>query len=138
MQLTDNPDSYLVLRSDILDPSTETRLALLAGAQLVVDSERMWHSVWQVGPEPRYCLIKSCESGPELEAWINSLHPATNAPSGPIDPVRAAESELKAQERRAARSAFYGYDPSEVYSEAYQELRGTRPFSSAPPRIFVW
>ena len=61
MQLTDNPDSYLVLRSDILDPSTETRLALLAGAQLVVDSERMWHSVWQVGPEPRYCLIKSCE-----------------------------------------------------------------------------
>ena len=118
MQLTDNRDSYMVLRSDILDPSTETRLALPAGAQLVVDSERMWHSVWHVGPEPRYCLINSFESGPELEAWINGLNPVTNVPSGPIDPVMAAASEPQAQERRAARAEFYGYDPSAVYSEA--------------------
>ena len=118
MQLTDNKDSYMVLRTDILDPSTETRLALPAGAQLVVDSERMWHSVWHVGPKPRYCLINSFESGPELEAWIDSLHPVTKVASGPIDPVPAAASELEAQERRAARTTFYGHDPSAVYSEA--------------------
>ena len=40
-ELTHNPDSYMVLREDINDPSTETRIALPAGAQLLVDSERM-------------------------------------------------------------------------------------------------
>ena len=52
MQLTHNPDSVMVLREDIDDPSTETRISLPAGAQLVVDSERMWHSVWHQGDEP--------------------------------------------------------------------------------------
>ena len=118
MQLTDNPDSYMVLRTDINDPSTETRLALPAGAQLVVDSERMWHSVWHVGDRPRYCLINSFESGPELEAWISSLNPVTWVPTVEINSTFAAENEGEAQERRAARTAFYGYDPSAVYSEA--------------------
>ena len=36
-------------RRDVADPSTETRIALPAGAQLVVDSQRMWHSVWHPG-----------------------------------------------------------------------------------------
>lgn len=90
MQLTDNADSIMALREDVRDPSTETRLRLPAGAQLVVDSERMWHSVWHTDSQPRYCLINSFESGPELEA----------------------------HERRDACTAFYGYDPSAVYSQA--------------------
>lgn len=118
MQLTDNPDSYMVLREDIDDPSTETRISLPAGAQLVVDSERMWHSVWHVGDEPRYCLITSFESGPALEKWIFANKPVTSVPSGALDPTDAAAGEELAQSRRAARTAHYGYDPTRVYSEA--------------------
>ena len=118
MQLTDNPGSFMVLRHDINDPSTETRIALPAGAQLVVDSERMWHSVWHVGDEPRYCLITSFESGPALEKWIFEHNPVTHVPSEPLDEGIAAASEQEAQTRRAARTAHYGYDPTMVRSEA--------------------
>ena len=97
---------------------SETRLALPAGAQLVVDSERMWHSVWHVGDEPRYCLINSFESGPALEKWIFERNPQTLVPSPPLEADFARESEEEAQTRRAARTAHYGYDPSRVYSEA--------------------
>jgi hypothetical protein len=118
MQLTDNPDSYMVLREDINDPSTETRIALPAGAQLVVDSERMWHSVWHVGRDPRYCLITSFESGPELEAWIMRNNPVTRVESPALDANFAAQSEAEAQRRRAGRTDYYGYDPTDVRSEA--------------------
>ncbi len=118
MQLTDDPGSFMVLREDIDDPATETRIALRAGAQLVVDSERMWHSVWHAGPRPRYCLITSFESGPALEKWIFERSPVARAHVFPIDPGFAAASEDEARTRRAARTAHYGYDPSRVYSEA--------------------
>lgn len=118
MQLTDNPNSCMVLREDINDPGTETRLALPAGAQLVVDSERMWHSVWHAGDEPRHCLITSFESGPELEKWIWERNPRPIVPSQAVDAGFAAASEEEAQRRRAARTAYYGYDPTEVRSEA--------------------
>lgn len=72
LQLTDNPDSYMILREDKDDPSTESRIPLPAGAQFVVDSERLQHAVWHPGPEPRYALIVSFESGPALERWIES------------------------------------------------------------------
>ena len=117
MQLTDNPGSYMILREDIDDPSTETRLALPAGAQLIVDSERMWHSVWHVGDEPRYCLINSFESGPALEKWMFERNPIAKVESAPLDPAFAKAMEDEAQQRRAARTAHYGYDPSRVYSE---------------------
>ena len=118
MQLTDNPGSVMVLRQDIADPSTETRIALPAGAQLVVDSERMWHSVWHVGDEPRYCLITSFESGPALEKWIFERNPVTHVASAPLPEGVAESSEVEAQRRRAARTAHYGYDPTTVRSEA--------------------
>ena len=118
MQLTDDRRSVMVLREDIHDPSTETRIALPAGAQLVVDSERMWHSVWHTGSEPRYCVITSFESGPELEAWINANNPRTKVDSVMIDAGFAEVQEASAQARRAARTAHYGYDPTEVRSEA--------------------
>ena len=118
MQLTHNPDSVMILREDINDPSTETRISLPAGAQLVVDSERMWHSVWHQGDEPRYCLITSVESGPELEKWIWENSPTTKVDSAFLDQGTAVEGEVTAQERRAARTAYYGYDPTTVMSEA--------------------
>ena len=72
LQLTDNPDSYMIVREDKNDPSTESRIALPAGAQFIVDSQRLQHAVWHPGPEPRYALIVSFESGPELASWIEN------------------------------------------------------------------
>ncbi len=72
LQLTHNPDSYMIVREDPDDPSTESRIPLPAGAQFVVDSERLFHAVCHPGPEPRFALIVSFESGPELEQWIES------------------------------------------------------------------
>ena len=117
MQLSDNPDSQMVLRHNIDDPSSEVRISLPAGAVLVVDSERMWHSVWHVGAEPRYCLITSFESGPELEKWIWENEPVNTVVSPAMDESFASASEAEAQSRRAARTEFYGYDPTEVRSE---------------------
>ncbi len=118
MQLTHNPDSYLVLREDINDPSTETRIPLPAGAQVMVDSERMWHSVWHQGDEPRYCLITSYESGPELEKWLEDNGATVEVDTPELDEDFAKASEEEAQQRRDARTAFYGYDPTTVRSEA--------------------
>ncbi|MGH2683707.1 MAG: hypothetical protein ACRDIX_10785 [Actinomycetota bacterium] len=78
LQLTDNPDSYMIVRDERHDPSTESRIALPAGAQFVVDSERLWHAVWHSDDrytEPRYALITSLESGPELQSWIETQLP---------------------------------------------------------------
>jgi len=118
MQLTHNPDSVMILREDINDPSTETRISLPAGAQLLVDSERMWHSVWHQGDEPRHCLITSVESGPALEKWVFENSPRTKVDSAFLDQGEAFRGETVAQERRAARTEYYGYDPTMVMSEA--------------------
>lgn len=78
LQLTDNPDSYMILREDADDPSTEHRIPLPRGAQFVVDSERLHHVVWhdvEKYDQPRYAVIASFESGPELESWITSQLP---------------------------------------------------------------
>ena len=77
LQLSDDPDSYMILREDKDDPSTEVRIPCPAGAQFVVDTERLWHAVWHTGDKPRYGLIVSFESSDELEAWMKSeMEPA--------------------------------------------------------------
>jgi hypothetical protein len=78
LQLTDNPDSYMIVREEKDDDSSESRIPLPRGAQFIVDSERLWHAVWhndQKYTEPRYAVIASFESGPELERWIQSQLP---------------------------------------------------------------
>jgi hypothetical protein len=76
VELTDNPDSYMLLmdndESGLPDPSTERRVPLAKGARFVVDTQRLWHVVVHNGTAPRYALITSFESGPVLEAWIDS------------------------------------------------------------------
>jgi hypothetical protein len=72
LQLTDDPDSSMILRRDKDDRDTEVRIPLARGAQFVVDSERMWHGVHHRGPEPRYALIVSFESGEALQRWIDA------------------------------------------------------------------
>jgi hypothetical protein len=80
LELTDNPDSYMLLMdtgSDGLpDPTTEIRVPLHRGARFVVDTQRLWHVVVHNGKAPRYALITSFESGPDLERWIDSQLPA--------------------------------------------------------------
>lgn len=116
--LTDDTESYMILRDDVTNPSTETRIALPAGARIIVDSERMWHSVWHQGDAPRYCLITSYESGPELEKWIFANDPTHSVEAPRLDPEFASRQEREAQARRSARTQRYGYDPTTVRSEA--------------------
>lgn len=116
--LTDDETSYMVLREDIDDPSTQTLIALPAGARIVVDSQRMWHSVWHDGDEPRYCLITSYESGPELEKWIFANGPTVDVETPELDEEMVAQAEVQAQDRRRKRTERYGYDPTTVRSEA--------------------
>ncbi len=106
--LTDNPDSYMVLREDKNDPETETRIPLPAGAQVIIDTQRLWHAVWHPGPEPRYCLITSWESGPELGAWIRARHPISRVDNAPLDPAFLAEAQDEVARRRAAKEAASG------------------------------
>ena len=80
LELTDNPDSYMVLmeqRDGLPDPATEVRIPLHRGSQFVVDTQRLWHVVIHPGDAPRYALITSFESGPALDAWIRSQLPRT-------------------------------------------------------------
>jgi hypothetical protein len=76
VELTDNPDSYMLVMDNgadgLPDPSTEQRIPLHRGARFVVDTQRLWHVVVHNGDAPRYALITSFESGPELEAWIEA------------------------------------------------------------------
>jgi hypothetical protein len=113
--LTDNPDSLMILREDKDDPATETRVPLPAGAQVVIDTQRLWHAVWHPGPEPRYCLITSWTSGPELDAYLTAKHAVPRIDVAPLDPGFVAESEAIAQKRRddrAAALAARGQDPA--------------------------
>jgi hypothetical protein len=81
VELTDHPDSYMLLMDNgpdgLPDPSTEIRVPLGRGARFVVDTQRLWHVVVHNGNAPRYALITSFESGPELERWIDSQLPVS-------------------------------------------------------------
>ena len=113
--LTDNPDSMMLLRKDKDDPSTETRIPLPAGAQVIIDTQRLFHAVWHPGSEPRYCLITSWESGPQLDAYIAAHHPIAQVESPFLSPEQIAAGEQEAADRRAARAAALaarGQDPT--------------------------
>ncbi|MGI9197589.1 MAG: hypothetical protein ACR2KE_09045 [Candidatus Nanopelagicales bacterium] len=115
--LTDNPDSYMILREDKDDPSTETRIPLPAGTQVIIDTQRLWHAVWHGGPDPRYCLITSWESGPELAAYIRARHPRSRVESAPLDPAFVTAAQEEVDHRRAAKVASSGA-MADVMSEA--------------------
>lgn len=109
LNLTDDPGSLLILREDRFDPATEVRLPLPAGSRIVVDTQRFWHAVWHRGAAPRYSLITSWTSGPELDAFIATHHGDAHAPSIALDQktVDDAQVELhrRIEERRRAFEA---------------------------------
>jgi hypothetical protein len=75
LNLTDDPDSFMVLRDVKDDPATESRIALPAGATVLIDTERLFHAVCHASDTPRFSLITSFESGPELEKFVDSHLP---------------------------------------------------------------
>ena len=72
MELTDDPASVLVVRPAEFDRKGETRIPLPRYQQVVVDSEALYHGGYHAGPQKRYAVIVSVESGPALERWIQS------------------------------------------------------------------
>jgi hypothetical protein len=103
--LSDDPDSVLILREDRFDPETEVRIALPAGAQFIVDTQRFWHAVWHQGPEPRYALITSWESGPELDAYIQKHNGTNRYQSAPLDRQLVDDAQAEVRRRLAERAA---------------------------------
>jgi hypothetical protein len=85
--LTDDADSFLTLREDRFDPTNEVRIALPAGTQVIVDTQRFW------------------QSGPLLDAYIEKHH-GTNVHENPYlapELIEAAEADV--QRRLAERAA---------------------------------
>ena len=98
--LTDDRDSMMILRDDPADASTETRIPLPAGAQLIIDTQRLWHAVWHPGPAPRYCLITSWESGPALASYVAAHHGVSRVASPPLAPELVAEARAVVDAQR--------------------------------------
>lgn len=103
--LSDDADSYLILRKERFDSSTEVRLALPAGGQLIIDTQRVWHATWHKGPEPRYSLITSWESGPALDAYIEKYHGHNDHVNAPLDQRVIDDGDVSVQRRLAERTA---------------------------------
>jgi len=72
LELNAPEGSEFILREVRDDPATESRIPLHPGRQLVIDTERLYHVVHNPGPNPRYALITSFESGEPLNRWIES------------------------------------------------------------------
>ena len=112
--LTNDTDSLMVLREVKDDPSTETLVPLPAGAQVIIDTQRLYHAVWHPGPDPRYCLITSVESNQGLDDWITERHPTVHAESPQLDPALIAAAQAEAEAKAASRAAAIaarGKDP---------------------------
>jgi hypothetical protein len=112
--LTDDAESCLILREDRFNPAGEIRIPLPAGAQVIVDTQRFWHAVWQKGPEPRYCLITSWESGPRLDEYI-ARHDGTSENTDlPLEQVVIDDAQAAVHRRLSERSAALTA-PAEYY-----------------------
>ncbi|MGF6822236.1 hypothetical protein M2317_001140 [Microbacterium sp. ZKA21] len=109
LNLTDDADSLMILREDRFDPATEVRLPLPVGSRVIVDTQRFWHAVWHRGSAPRYSLITSWTSGPELDAYIAAAHGDPHAQSVTLDQqlIDDAQVEMhrRIEERRRAFEA---------------------------------
>jgi hypothetical protein len=79
LELTNDDSSRLVVRKEEFDKASEAQIPLPRYAQLVVDSQWLYHGGYHHGPGTRYAVISTFESGPELERWIDSQLPSSVA-----------------------------------------------------------
>lgn len=131
--LTDDPDSFIVLRQDRTDPATEVRIALPAGAQLIIDTQRLWHAVTHRGSKPRFCLITSWESGPELDAYIAKHHGVNRVESVPLSQKMLDAGQYEQARRDAPRGGFYTDWVRPITRRAESIFRRSRPSPIKPP-----
>ena len=103
--LTDDSNSFMILREDRFDPTTEIRLALPAGAQVIIDTQRFWHATWHAGDAARYNLITSWESGAALDAYIEKHHGRNDHVNAPLDQAIIDDAQATVQRRLAERAA---------------------------------
>jgi hypothetical protein len=103
--LSDDADSCMLLRRDRFDPSSEVRIALPAGAQLIIDTQRFWHATWHRGLQPRYNLITSWESGAALDTYIEKYHGNNDIVSLPLEQGVIDDAQASVQRRLAERAA---------------------------------
>ena len=75
LQLTDDPESALVLRPHQFDRANEVQVPLRKGTQVILDSEAIFHSGYHKGPDTRYALIVSLESTEHLDDWVRGQLP---------------------------------------------------------------
>lgn len=68
--LTDDPGSALILRRSAFDRGSEVAISMHRNRMAVVDSQALLHGAHHAGDRPRYALITTFESSPELEAWM--------------------------------------------------------------------
>jgi hypothetical protein len=93
LELTDSPHSHMILRENEFSKSSELRIPLHKGAQMIIDSENLFHSVHHdqgKHDHVRYGVIVSLESCPALEKWIETQMPAT-----PLSPSWAKSYKKK-------------------------------------------
>lgn len=69
VQLTDNPRSMLMVRSERDDASSEQQIPLHRGTCIIFDADRLWHTVWHPEDSVRYALVMSFESSPQVDEW---------------------------------------------------------------------
>ena len=80
----------------------------------MIDPQRLWHAVWHPGDKPRYCLITSYTSGPELGAYLADKHAITQVDSVPMTEAEIQAGDNEAQAKNEARDAALrarGEDP---------------------------
>lgn len=102
--LSDDPGSVMILREERYDPSTEIRIPLPAGTQLILDTQRFWHATWHVGDAPRYSLITSWESGPALDNYMERYHGRTDHVNPSLDQAVIDEAQAAVQRKLAERA----------------------------------
>lgn len=103
--LSDDPNSFMVLRENRYDPTTEVRIPLPAGTQVIIDTQRFWHATWHPGDAPRYSLITSWESGPALDTYVEKYHGRIDQVNTPLDPAIIEDAQSIVQRRLAERAA---------------------------------
>jgi hypothetical protein len=89
LELTDDDSSCLVVRQEEFDVSSEVQIPLPKYKQIVVDSQWLYHGGHHKGPDLRYALIATVESGPELERWIEQQR----QPAAPTPTTGASSAE---------------------------------------------
>lgn len=82
LELTDSPDSRMILREDEFDGANEFQVPLPRYTQILMDSQYLFHSVHHAHSHVRYGVIVSLESGPALEEWIERQMPQAVATPG--------------------------------------------------------